>query len=344
MSFKSKFIDVMAPLAGRIPSFLMEYARQGNLILPFYHLVANEPRPHIRHLYAVKSVDAFRQDVDYCLSRYQPIGLEELYALSRQGKQPARPSVLFSFDDGLREVYDWAAPILLERGLEALVFVNSAFVDNRALFFRYQASLLVEALLQADAAQLQKVRAWASGHQLKVGSDPRFTPLQVHYGNRAALAALALDLGVDFDSFLAQEKPYLSQAQLRELAAGGFHIGAHSVDHPLYAGLEEAEQWRQTLESLQYVSDNFSPLRSVFSFPFTDHGVSAQFIHQLLEGPDAPVHLLFGCAGHKLGSRVGHWQRIPMETGHLSAREVLHTEFLYSFVKRLATLGSAKML
>ena len=53
-------------------------------------------------------------------------------------------------------------------------------------------------------------------------------------------------LGVDFETFLRQHRPYLTSEEIQTLRTQGFEIGAHSIDHPHYADLTLAEQVRQT--------------------------------------------------------------------------------------------------
>ena len=61
-------------------------------------------------------------------------------------KQLSQGKVFLSFDDGLREVYTIIAPILKERGLPATFFITTDFIDNKKLFYRNKASLLIEAI------------------------------------------------------------------------------------------------------------------------------------------------------------------------------------------------------
>lgn len=332
MAIKSHFLRWAAPLAARLSPGWVSRLNQMGVIMPFYHLVADQPGPHIRHLYPVKSVAAFRRDIDYYLKYYTPISVAELLALAQQGKKPARPSVLISFDDGLREVYDVAAPILQERGLSAIVFVNSAFVDNRALFYRYQAGLLCNRIAAGCAPdERSKVAAWAKKYELPDRLSPAQWPLQIGYTQRGALPELAAILNLDFDNFLLRDRPYMTTAQLQELAQTGFYIGAHSVDHPLYAAIDADEQWRQSIESLAYVNHHFQPSQKLFSFPFTDHGVARGLQRRLLESGAADM--VFGCAGLKPGLVAGHWQRIPIELAGMDAPAIVQGETLYAFFR-----------
>ena len=143
---KNTFIQTFSKAGGLFPlSFLLRLTGQ-KVILPLYHVVSDEPLAHIRHLYPVKSVAAFRADLDYLLKYLEPIDLLVLQDHVSGKKRLEKPGFLLTFDDGLREFHDVVAPILQEKGIPAVCFLNNGFLDNDGLFFRYKASLLVEAL------------------------------------------------------------------------------------------------------------------------------------------------------------------------------------------------------
>ena len=119
----------------------------GNLIMPFYHAVQGEQAlPHITRLYTPRSIATFKEDLEFFLKHFEPISLTELIKHVRKGEEPDKPSFFLSFDDGLREVHDLVMPLLLEKGVPATIFLNSDFVDNKELFYRYKLSLLQELL------------------------------------------------------------------------------------------------------------------------------------------------------------------------------------------------------
>ena len=113
--FRNKFIHRVSKVAGIIPTRLLHKVSGQRLILPVYHGISDEEMPHIKHLYTVKGVKAFVNDLDFLLKYYTPIGYNEFRKLACTREQPAKPSFLLSFDDGLREFHDIIAPILLKK-------------------------------------------------------------------------------------------------------------------------------------------------------------------------------------------------------------------------------------
>jgi peptidoglycan/xylan/chitin deacetylase (PgdA/CDA1 family) len=273
------------------------------LLHVFYHVVTDEPAPHIEPLYPVRSVRQFSDDLDWLLRRFTPVTLEEV------GKniRTAKPAFHLSFDDGLRQCSDTIKPILLAKGVPATFFINSAFVNNQDLMFRYKAALLCKAQ--------PKVLDYV---------------LRIPYAMRAELDLLADEYRVDFPGFLRNYQPYMTHAQITDLAVHGFSIGAHSIDHPMFSEVDEQEQVRQAQESLALVQTNWPQATSSFAFPFTDMGVGNAFFKQLPQGT-----LSFGAAGLKREYLPYHHQRLPMERTSESASWIVGQAYLGYFIKMM---------
>lgn len=312
------------------------------LFLPVYHLVCNEAPPHIKHLYQTRNEKLFRQDLDYLLKHFEPLTFEALNATVLQGKSLQKPGFFLTFDDGLREIYDVVAPILIEKGVPAAFFLNSAFHDNKALFYRYQVSVLIEKLQQKtvpDSAKKLVAQTLLEKQLLKPG-DLKNSLLAINFNSRDVLPELAEILEVDFEEYLKTQKPYLTTAQTQELIKQGFYIGAHSHDHPEYRLVSLQEQLKQTFTSIDFLTQKFNLPYRWFAFPFTDEGVSRKFFVEIFK--ENKVQLSFGSAGLKHDSFPQHLQRFPMEGTLQSAEELIKTEYVYYLAK--APLGKNKIL
>ncbi|MCF8371740.1 MAG: polysaccharide deacetylase family protein [Bacteroidales bacterium] len=300
------------------------------LIMPFYHSVSDVYLPHISNLYRPKTSAEFEKDLDFILKHYEPAGLDFIKDLDSQ--KPDRHCFFLSFDDGLKEVHSIIAPILKRKGIPATVFVNSAFVDNKALFFRYKASLLVDAFQKQKLSDAEKIQV-ANILDIPESSDVaiRGGILNLKFHQQKKIDALARILEVDFEDYLKNVQPYLSSAEIKELQNEGHTIGAHSIDHPEFRYLPLEEQIRQASVSIQFVKDNFNSKILSFSFPFTDFGVGKNFFQELEKLKICD--LTFGCAGMKLDYQQGHFQRIAMEDYEGTADEAMKSEYLYFILK-----------
>jgi len=329
-------------IGGWIPqSFLTRLTGQ-HFIFPFYHTISNTPLPHIDHVYPVRTFAKFTRDLDYLTRHFRPVGLEELRTFAGGERTASGPCMFLTFDDGLSGIYDLVAPELLKRGIPAAFFINTDFIDNRAMFFRYKASLILERLEQNKYPRGVLENFQRRYHLVRADRfNVRELVLGVTYRRQAELDDMAKLVDLDFEAYLRIKKPYLTATQVSELARSGFCIGSHSKDHPLFSDLEEDEQISQYRDSLKLVQQEFGISDGLFSFPFTDEGVSASFFDALSADGFPQLDATFGTAGLKEDSVDFHFQRIPMEIKKYAASRILKGEYTYYLIKGL--LGRNKI-
>ena len=333
--FRDTFFNISNGLASAIPLKMLQNASGTKAIFPFYHIVSDVKEPHISNLYAYKNSKQFEQDLDFLLKHFKPLTFTQVQEYSIEPKKYDYPSFFLSFDDGLKQFYDVIAPILLRKGIEAACFLNSAFIDNKALFFRYKSSLLIEELTikKPSANTITEIKNKFKQHGFQEDNIIK-NLLAVKYNNAFILDEIAELLNYDFNDFLQKNKPYLTSQQIEELIKQGFIFGAHSIDHPEYRFLNLEDQLFQTEQSIEKIKTKFNLSYSIFSFPFTDFGVSDEFFVQVLGNNWADI--TFGCAGIKKEIYSRHIQRLSMEQANLTAEQIIKTEMLYNSMRRMA--------
>ncbi len=76
----------------------------------------------------------FRRDMKYLQSHYECLALHQLCEHLRSGRPLRRPTVAITFDDGYRDNFTHAVPILLELGIPATFFVATEFMSTQRIF------------------------------------------------------------------------------------------------------------------------------------------------------------------------------------------------------------------
>lgn len=286
---------------------------------PFYHVVSNTRLPYILN-YPFLNEKQLEQELDYYLKYFEAVSLVDLY------KNPKTSEKVFhlSFDDGLRECAEIIAPLLLKKGIPATFFVNSAFVDNKELFHRYKASLILSKIRHSPNLEAETLLH-------KNGLD-RNNILRANFSQNNILDAAAKLLELDFTTFLNQNKPYLTSEQIKKLSKDGFSIGGHSHKHPEFWKISEKQQLKHITKSMDWVNENINTDIKAFSFPFTDVGISAKLIKRLKD--ENICDITFGTAGLKYDEIDSHFQRYPAEQlGNF--RENLKSEFVYFKLRKI---------
>lgn len=310
------------------------------MVFPYYHAVSDEEIPHLKHLYLHRSIQQFEEDLDYLLKNYSPISLQELLASQRSQHPLPRKAFMVSFDDGFREVYDVAAPILKKKGVVATVFLNTAFLDNKEMFFHNKISVLIENDKKLGKAALRKkVEDIFARHNMAF-SDLRSTLLSIPYQKRDMVEEIAHACEVDFDAYLLKNKPYMSAAQVEALVRDGFSVGSHSIDHPPYQSLSLSEQLRQTTDSLKALKETFSLDYSAFSFPGSDLEITKAFFERLSKSGD--VDVFFGTVGFRHDPFPQSFQRICMESATKPAEVIFTNAFKLQTFRLMTRRGTIK--
>jgi peptidoglycan/xylan/chitin deacetylase (PgdA/CDA1 family) len=339
--------DLFLHIAGAFrffPDALLLSPAKRTCLFPMYHAVSDDDLIHIKHLYPIKSVRQFEQDLDFFLRNFTLIDPVELVNSLKQGAFRKKAFVL-TFDDGLRQFHDIIAPVLLKRGLPAICFLNSAFIGNAGLFYRYKASILKEELTlkKLSNAIISGIEKLIRIIGLNFDPDGKFL-LKITYENRSVLDEVAILMDVDFENYLDEKKPYLNAEQIRSLSRKGFIFGAHSVDHPLFSALNTEQQLAQVKDSTDYVWQTFLPPVRLFSFPFTDYGVTRELFERVFNSQPPLADFTFGCAGLKYDTISRNLQRVPMEVGGLAAQDIIIGESLYFRMKSVIGKNSIQRL
>jgi peptidoglycan/xylan/chitin deacetylase (PgdA/CDA1 family) len=331
---KTLLYNTYNPLPFLIPFKTLIRITNQRLLILVYHTVCDVVPAHLRHLYQPRSVQTFTEDLDYLLAHYEPIDLHRLKEIVLSGEKQVKNSFFISFDDGLSEFYSTAAPILFNKGIPAIGFLNTAFIDNNDLFYRYKVSILIEEIQKHK----ENRNFWQEFHALK----EKFGISQGYYRtvlkkldqvNINFIDEIARLIDVSFTDYLRIQKPYLTSNQINELIKQGFTFGGHGIDHSHFGRLESHEQLRQAVVSTQEVAKQFNLDYKVFAFPFTDHNIDKTFFDSVYLNNQ--VELSFGCAGIKHDSEYRNLQRIPMEEFALSAVRRLKTDYFYYLIKSL---------
>jgi len=322
MSIKQKVLRVCATL---MPDL---YRPPAGVLFPFGHIATDCAPPHVKHLYSVPTTAKFKSDLDFLCRQFRPIQLAELEELPRirVSKVSAR-AFLLSFDDGMREVYDTIAPILRDKGIPAIFFLNSATIDNRRLMWRHKVSLLINRSKQ----QLGRIPPQI---KLRPGESLHAKLNALRFADESILDVVAKFLEVDFDDYLRRCKPYLTTSQILELSRAGFEFGSHSDSHPYFYELAVEDQKKEISASVDFIRRLGLPCRC-FAFPFDDNGVPRSVFRHMA---DLGLILSFGTSEARVDSVAFSFHRFSIDarSANPSIREILKELSVKSLVRRLS--------
>jgi len=325
-----KFVGQISSL---MPLRMLEVFSKQKLYCPFYHALAGDKSlPHIKHLYQLRTVEQFRNDLEYLLKTHQAIGLSDIRDHISGNKPITNKSFFVSFDDGLREVYDYAFPIMQSLGVPATTFLNSDFVDNKGLFYGYKASLIVDAIASGTLSHTTLATAYKTTQTENPESLQHYV-LSLRYADQPILNKLANLFEINFEEFLHHEKPYMTSEQISTMCNSGYTFGGHSIDHPHFDDIDLNEQLRQAAISTKHASRLTNADITSFAFPFSDAYVSEHFFEQ--NSAHTFADIIFGTQGYKLDMDARIVHRHWLEGSSESTAKFIKLEHAKSALNRL---------
>lgn len=324
---------VLPGLLSLVPAPLFQTMLGISPIIPYYHIVSDEEVPHVKHLYRHRNVRQFAQDLDFFLSNYEPLALQDLVEHFEGKKSLPKRCFLLTFDDGFREMHDVVAPILRAKGVPAIFFLTTGFVDNADMAHHCKLSLLLDHLARVPGAAVKEQTLSLLARNRVEGGSFESQMVSICYRQRHLVEEIAALCGYDFGQYLSSRKPHLTSDQIRSLLRQGFAFGAHSIDHPLYADLPLEEQVRQTNDSRQFLIERFQIDCRAFAFPHSDAGVTAAFFETLFAPRQLAVS--FGTGGMVRHFFARNLERFSMEKAPFPARGIVAKHYARGLCKRL---------
>jgi peptidoglycan/xylan/chitin deacetylase (PgdA/CDA1 family) len=87
--------------------------------------------------------NAFDQQMEWVQQYFTPVGIDELVRFTEGQPLPRNP-ILISFDDGYRDSYATALPILKRRGIKAVFFIATSYITERRMFWWDRVNFLIK--------------------------------------------------------------------------------------------------------------------------------------------------------------------------------------------------------
>lgn len=208
--------------------------------------------------------ETFDRLLAFLKSRFRVLALEEFLA-GNGAAAGYRPRCLITFDDGWRDTYSTAWPLLRRHGLPATVFLATGFLGTERTFW-------VERLLYLwrDESRRDALRAhfWRQIPAAVAGDDPE--PIIEALKRTAAARRERILEPVLNGAGAGPADRMMSWEQAREMAGDGISFGAHTVTHPLLTFEQDETVERELADSRRAIEERLGRPARAFAYPNGD--------------------------------------------------------------------------
>lgn len=216
--------------------------------------------------------DEFEWQVRYIAEHFNPVTVSEI-ASSLYGTQKLpRKSIAITVDDGYRDFYSIAWPILRKYGVPATFYVTTGFVNGELWLWPDQLRYLLE---KAPGAQgrhdfgLFSIETPIMADDFE-GEFWRINQILLKADNSEkleCLAALAQGWEVELPGCAPGRFQSVSWAQLKEMQSEGLEVGGHTVTHPSLGRVSGDQASKEILGCAEALTQNLGGAPRSFCYP-----------------------------------------------------------------------------
>ncbi|HDN74422.1 MAG TPA: polysaccharide deacetylase family protein, partial [Archaeoglobus sp.] len=205
----------------------------------------------------------------YFYRNFKILSLNELVQYIRQGKPLPKRVVIITFDDGYRDIYLHAYPILRKYHIPATIFLTTGLIGTGNLFWWDKVAYVIQHTI-ATQLSLDELGSYS----LHSKSARFHASLAITEGLRklpnerrvSLVEKLLSTTGVDIPEDLGK-KLILSWDEVKEMSNGGIEFGAHSVTHPVLTNMPLEEAKWEIVQSKKDIERKIGKEVTAFSYP-----------------------------------------------------------------------------
>ena len=240
-------------------------------ILAYHRVLDDDPDnfPFDGDLISATTED-FRRQMDFARSNFNVVSFRDLEECERAERPWPERALLVTFDDGYRDNYTQAFPILKEFGLPATIFLVTGHIGRAEILWwdliaycLQHTQLRAAALPEVSSAPLPLSTREERRDAIRQTLD--WIKLATEEIKRDFLSRLPGELGVSPPGNV--ESMHLNWDEVGEMARRGIEFGGHTVTHPILSQVSEARIEEEVRQSKRDIEERLGTKVFAFAYP-----------------------------------------------------------------------------
>jgi peptidoglycan/xylan/chitin deacetylase (PgdA/CDA1 family) len=314
------------------------WARRGLVIWNYHRIGSVVGNPFDDGVYSA-TPEELRRHLRYLKRNFRLLTMEELLgAAEGDFSILGRPCAMVTFDDGYRDNFDLALPVLQELEAPATFFVPTGFLESPKLSWWDRIAYVLKTTQEARISLDYPVSI-----ALQTGeSEKAIQELIIAYKSAAEVddnrffETLESAAKVEVDDVALARDLFMSWEQVQQLSQMGMSIQGHTHSHPILGRLPEARQRWEMTESKRILEERLGKKVEAIAYPVGSRGAFSDATKRLAKESGYRVGFSF-YGGINLPGSVDSLdiRRCPVdatdEFDELRARATLLSSFGKSF-------------
>jgi len=265
--FRSGFIDF---LQSKARARLTKMPSKPRRIIPFavllYHRVNSERDPYFPSI----STDVFDSQMRYLARNYRVLALREILDRIEKGLEIQPYTIAITFDDGYRDNFTHARPVLAKYRLPATLFVATGYIGSDQMMWNDRVSWAFKRTIRTHfRLEFQNRHLEFSLHS----PADKINSLNLVLETLKSIPDEEKTKTVDsivkelMTGTVRVERQMLSWSELSKLVQEGWDIGSHTVNHVILTRVNGAVVRDELTRSKQTLEQQLQRPISLFAYP-----------------------------------------------------------------------------
>jgi peptidoglycan/xylan/chitin deacetylase (PgdA/CDA1 family) len=225
--------------------------------------------------------DIFESQMKYLKENFTVISLKKALEIASDSHGKFKNEVVLTFDDGLRNNYTIAYPILVRLGLPATFFVCPGLIESQKWQWPYEVE---QRLLSCKESDLEIIcrqcnidkREFESANDSSIVESLIKHMKTIETENRKKMEKVILSMTQHFKPTSLQNDLFsiMNWDELCSLSPELITIGSHTVNHPILTKLTHEEMRHEIQESRKWLERRLKRPMEYFCYPNGDYDES----------------------------------------------------------------------
>ncbi len=249
-----------------VTAYRWRHLRPGLYVFNYHRVGDEDATPFDPNVFSCDEAH-FDEQLATIKSRFRLVTIADLTEMLESGRSPRVPLALITFDDGYRDNYTNAFPILKALQISGVFFVPTSFIGSEAVPWWDEIAWMVKNTQRENII-------WSGSQSIRVN------PQNIKSAIRETLQAFkrdatpvdvklqrlrsAMDCRMPIDAALSL---FMNWNEIREMRAAGMEVGSHSLSHSILAHLSEQEQLQELSKSKEIIERELGETISSVAYP-----------------------------------------------------------------------------